>query len=119
MGALVMRQRGFTLMEVICAFAVLVVISTAAVVGGRGHLAGIGRSYDELAASRQAASHLERMEQVEVGETTFPVDPEVLLDATGRRVVREVSPGLCEVTVTIEWGKSGRLELTTLVEQKR
>jgi hypothetical protein len=106
-------------MEVICAFAVLVVISTAAVVGGRGHLAGIGRSYDELAASRQAANHLERLEQIEVGETNFPVDPEVLLDATGRRVVRELSPGLFEVTVTIEWSKSGRFELTTWVEQQR
>ncbi|MHC4933110.1 MAG: type IV pilus modification PilV family protein [Planctomycetota bacterium] len=113
------RQRGFTLMEVICAFAVLVVISTAAVVGGRGHLAGIGRSYDELAASRQAASHLERIEQIEVGETTFPVDPEVLLDATGRRIVRELAPGLFEVTVTVEWGESGRFELTTLMEQRR
>ena len=58
---MVTRERGFCLLDVVCALAVITIIATSVLVGERRQLEGVKRSYDELAASRAVASHLEEL----------------------------------------------------------
>jgi prepilin-type N-terminal cleavage/methylation domain-containing protein len=114
---MVRRERGFTVIELVCAMAVLTILASAALLGTRAHLVEIGRSLDELAASRAASGRLEALSApgvaLEPGEHAFPVD---LPGAEGTEVVTRLRPGLDEVTVTVRAGPHGPVvSLTTLV----
>ena len=112
---MVARERGLTVLELVISLAVLTVIVTSVMVGERGQLSGVTRSFDELAASRAAATRLEELadEPLEPGQTTFDVSVPGCL---GLQTVREVTPGLFEVHVRVERDKGrGATSLTTLM----
>jgi hypothetical protein len=116
--AVVGRERGLTVLEVVVALAVLTIIVTSVMVGERSQLAGVVHSFDELAASRAAAGRLEELAgaPLVVGETTFDVDAQALPGCVGVQRIREVTPGLFEVSVRIERARAERaVQLTTLM----
>ena len=110
------RARGYTLIEVVCAMAVLTIVSTAVLTGERGQLAGVRQSVDDLAASRAAAARLEEYHASDplliTGRRVFPVG---LAGCRGIEEVRRVTSGLFEVTVTVRRGDADLARLTTLV----
>lgn len=111
-------EKGLTVLELVVALAVLTVIVTSVMVGERGQLASVTRSFDELAASRAAAARLEDLADapLEPGRTTFDV---ALPDCLGVQTVREVTPGLFEVRVRVERRKGGGgTTLTTLMARE-
>jgi prepilin-type N-terminal cleavage/methylation domain-containing protein len=123
MGALVAhrrrRSRGFSVMEALCAMAILVVLATAASLGGRGQLRHVGDRFDELAALNLASSRIEAIDAWDhplvEGETEFDVDPQSLPSAQGRQKIGEIEPGLFEITIRVEYGpdQARSVELTT------
>jgi hypothetical protein len=113
--AVVAREKGLTVLELVVALAVITVIVTSVMVGERSQLAGVTRSFDRLAASRAAATRLEELAdaRLEPGQTMFDVNVPGCL---GLQTVREVTPGLFEVHVRIEREKGGgATSLTTLM----
>jgi hypothetical protein len=120
MGALVERSsRGLSIMEALCAMAILVVLATAASLGGRGQLRHVGQRFDELAALHLASSRIEALDAWDhplvVGETEFDIDPRSLPAARGRQRIEQVEPGLFEVTIRVEYGtdRARSVELVT------
>jgi len=108
-------ERGLTILELVIALAVITVIVTSVMVGERSQLAGVTRSFDELAASRAAATRLEELAEAPLtpGRTTFDL---ALPGCLGLQTVRELTPGLYEVSVRIERAKGGgATSLTTLM----
>ena len=128
MGALVAHRRpasrGFSVMEALCAMAILVVLATAASLGGRGQLRHVGDRFDELAALNLASSRLEALDAwahpLVEGETEFDVDPQSLPAARGRQRIEKDDPGLFKVTIRIEYGpdQARSIELTTLMARE-
>jgi hypothetical protein len=116
--AVVARDKGLTVLELVIALAVLTVIVTSVMVGERSQLAGVTRSFDELAASRAAAARLEELAEAPLapGRTTFDV---ALPGCLGLQTVRELTPGLYEVSVRIERAKGGgATSFTTLMARE-
>ena len=108
-------EKGLTVLELVIALAVLTVIVTSVMVGERGQLAGVTRSFDELAASRAAAARLEELatSPLAPGQTMFDV---ALPGCLGLQTVREVTPGLFEVHIRVEREKGrGATNLMTLM----
>ncbi len=103
-------------MEVVCALAVLTIISTSVLVGERRQLNGVKRSFDELAASRAAAAHLESLAGPDLvlltGRRPIPAE---LAGCRAFEDVRRVSPGLYEVTVTVLRGETELARVTTRI----
>jgi prepilin-type N-terminal cleavage/methylation domain-containing protein len=103
--------RGYTLMEVVVAMAVLSLVATGVFVGEEGQLRQVARSFDELELSRAAAARLEKMGAPEPGERAFEVEGR---GAGGRETVRLLEPFLYEVTVEVRRG-SHVVRLVTVV----
>jgi hypothetical protein len=99
------------MIEVCVALAVLGLVAAGVFVGEEAQLRQVGRSFEELELSRAAAARLERMERFEPGERDFPVE---VRGAEGREIVRELEPGLLEVTVAVRRGEHV-VRLVTLV----
>lgn len=112
-----MVARGYTLMEIIVAMAVIGLVATGVFVGEEGQLRQVAHSFDELELSRAAAARLERMTAPEPGERVFEVEGR---GAGGRETVKLLEPGLYEVTVEVRRGDHV-VRLVTLVatEAKR
>ena len=112
-----MVARGYTLMEVIVAMAVIGLVATGVFVGEEGQLRQVAHSYGELELSRAAAARLERMAVPEPGERAFETE---VRGAGGRETVKLLEPGLYEVTVEVRRGDHV-VRLVTLVatEAKR
>lgn len=112
-----MVARGYTLIEVIVAMAVLSLVATGVFVGEEGSLRQVARSFDELELSRAAAARLEKMGAPEAGERAFETE---VRGAGGRETVRLLEPGLYEVAVEVRRGDHA-FRLVTLVatEAKR
>ena len=108
-------QRGYTMMELVIAMAVVGLVATGAFVGEEAQLRQVSRSFDELELSRAASSRLERMASPEPGERDF--DPGVR-GAGGRETVRVLEPGLLEVTIEVRKGDHA-VRLVTIVEAPR
>lgn len=106
-----MVARGYTLMEVVVAMAVLTLVATGVFVGEEGSLRQVARSFEELELSRAAAARLERMGAPEPGERAFVCD---VRGAGGRETVRLLEPGLYEVMVEVRRGDHV-VRLVTLV----
>jgi hypothetical protein len=96
------------------------ILASAGLVGGRAHLAGIGRSFDRLAASKAASSRLEELSapgaDLVEGERAF--DPGVP-GHRGRVRIASRAPGLFEIRATVA-SEDGtrRVELVTLVARE-
>jgi len=101
-------------MEVVCAMAVLTIAVTAVWVGEEAQLRAVGRSYDELAASRAAAAHLEALAAAPEPLTEGAFDV-AMPGCAGARTVRAVEPGLFEVTAVVRRGDRELARLTTLL----
>ncbi|HEX5136207.1 MAG TPA: prepilin-type N-terminal cleavage/methylation domain-containing protein [Planctomycetota bacterium] len=93
--------RGYTLIEVVVAMAVLSLVATGVFVGEEGQLRQVSWSFDELMLSRAAASRLEKVASPEPGERAFETGVE---GARGREAVKVLEPGLLEVTVEVARG---------------
>ena len=111
-----LRQRGFTVMELTCAFAVVSVLALALVHTGHGQVDSVTRAYHETLALHLAQAELESMRtrrnDLASGDGTF----ELLLDASplpggrGLRSVRCVAPDLFDVEVQVRWLPAGALQ---------
>lgn len=107
-------QRGFTVLEIIVALAVVGLVATAVFVGEDSQLRQVSQSFGELELSRAASSRLERMGAPEPGERAFEVEVQ---GARGQETVRIVEPGLFEVTVEVRRGAE-IVRLVTLVAEE-
>jgi len=111
----VARERGFTMMEVMCALGVMTILVTSILVGERAQLRAVTQSFDELAASRAASSRLEQLSAAPAslltGESAFDV---ALPGCAGTQHITLREPGLFEVRVVVG-GAGRRCELTTLI----
>jgi prepilin-type N-terminal cleavage/methylation domain-containing protein len=97
----VVGDRGYTLMEIVVAMAVIGLVATGVFVGEEGQLRQVSRSFEELELSRAAASRLEAMAAPEPGERAFDTG---VRGARGREVVTVLEPGLFEVVVEARRG---------------
>ncbi|MEN8151363.1 MAG: prepilin-type N-terminal cleavage/methylation domain-containing protein [Planctomycetota bacterium] len=112
---MVNRERGYTVMELTIAVAVVAMLAGAALSGGTAHFATVGRAYDELRTSEVAADRLEMVSAADAapvpGERTFVVPAGM----SGSERVRVVEPGLYEVRVRVTKPGARPAELTTLL----
>lgn len=110
-------ERGYTVLEVITALAVITLVATAVFVGEHGQLRQVSHSFGELELSRAASSRLERMDAPEPGERDFEVEVQ---GARGHEAVRLLEPGLYEVSVEVRRGEQAvRLVTFVATEAKR
>jgi Tfp pilus assembly protein PilV len=124
------RQRGIALLEVTIALIAFAVLLSWALAGNSGELRHAAASFEQTRAERLAAGRLEALrpdsEPLPVGLTAFALPASArsdLADPEGEQVVREIEPGLFEVSVTVRWGprQSGRrsqARLVTLIERR-
>jgi hypothetical protein len=105
------RERGYFIMEIVVALAVVGLIASAVFVGEQAQLRQVARSFDELLLSRAAAARLEALGTPEPGERDFEVP---VGGASGRETVELLAPGLYEVVVTVRRGDH-EVRLVTLV----
>ncbi len=126
------RTGGFTLIEVVCAFAVLTVLGFGLVHGGQNHARNIRDAFERTVAVRVAQSELERLRAMDPGDLVLG---KVEFD-TGRvdglegvrgtiTIVPEGSPRdrLLAIEVVVEWLPAGaerarRIALSTLRAQE-
>lgn len=109
------NQRGFTVIELLCAFAVFSVLAVALVHTGHGHTQATKRAFHETLALRFAQSEIETVRAQptglgsDIGERSFELttDASTLPAGRGLRTVREIEPRLFEVTVEVSWLESG------------
>ena len=125
------RQRGFTLIEVIIAFALLALALTLLL----GTLSGSAREVRWSADAGRAALHAQSLlEQTGVGESLQPgtrdgefedgryrwnlrIEPYADPSQRTRDTIDPAAPRLLRLALTMEWGEGGprqRLELQTL-----
>ncbi|MHC5071570.1 MAG: type IV pilus modification PilV family protein [Planctomycetota bacterium] len=111
---------GFTMMELVCAFAVLSILVSVGFLGAANKLDHVRRSYQETQALQAASGWLEQL-QVEhlplrTGVSGFLLPQsaqKALADAEGVQSVRQLEPGLYEVVATVKWSPvSGRAPVT-------
>ena len=121
------NQRGLTMIDLTCGFAVLSVLALGLGVSGRGHGHALTRAFGETVALRVAQAHLEELRAQRralfAGRAPFELDAAAqkqLPAARGTRAVRPVAPGLFEVEVRVQWIPAGAsqpavVHLTTLL----
>jgi prepilin-type N-terminal cleavage/methylation domain-containing protein len=124
------RCGGYTLIEVACAFAVLSVLATTVFVGERSGVDTLTHSFRETVALHLAAGSLESLaasgKVLQAGKTRIDLDAQsthMLPRPQAYRIVRELKPGLFEVTAEVSWldGASAqrvRVQLATLIAQE-
>jgi len=110
----VVGERGYTLMEIVVAMAVISLVATGVFVGEEGQLRQVSRSFDELQLSRAAAARLERITSPEPGERAFEVEG---MGVRGTETVTLREPGLYEVLVEVRRGDHV-VRLVTLVARE-
>lgn len=91
------------MIECVVALAVLVIATTGIVVHDHGTLRGAGQSFDELAATRFAAGHLDARsrESIAPGTREWKIEDVALPACVASESVRELKPGLFEVEVRV------------------
>ena len=108
-------QRGFTVIELLCAFAVFSVLAVALVHTGHGQTQSMTRAFHETLALRLAQAELEATRTRREGLATdpgargfaLPPDATKLPGGRGTRTVQEIEPGLFEITVAVHWLPTG------------
>ena len=115
---MVRDERGQTMIEVLAAMAVITILCGAALSGGRAHFTEIGRAYDDLTLTEVAASRLEVLTdsgtQLEPGKRSFEVPAGIAATET----IREVRPGLYEITVRVTGKMAAPVTLVTLANRE-
>jgi hypothetical protein len=113
-------NKGHTIIETVIASSMFVILASAGFVGGAAHFREIGRSFDDLAGTKAAASRLEALAadaaMLIEGEHTFDVGRPGMI---GLERVTAREPGLYEVLVRVTT-EDGRVsgELTTLIARE-
>lgn len=107
------REKGFTVVELACAFAVVSVLAVALVHTGHGKTQSVASAFRETLALRICQGELERVRsqprELVVGDhrVELPADASRLPNGRGVRTVREIEPGLFEVEVEVTWQAAG------------
>jgi len=103
------RQRGFTIVELCAAFAIVTVLAVALVHTGHGKAQSMTRAFHETLALRLCQAEIERARLVPAelvpGEYPFALaaDEGRLPAGRGMRAVRQIEPGLFEIEVLVAW----------------
>lgn len=107
------QQKGFTIVELCAAFAVVTVLAVALVHIGHGKAQSMTRAFRETLALRLCQAELERTRldpaRLVLGEQAFDLPEEAarLPGGHGSRVVTEVASSLFEITVQVAWLPAG------------
>ena len=124
---MVRRAAGFTIMELVCAFAVLSILVSVGFLGSASKLGQVRRPYQETVALQAASGCLERLQAdrrpLRVGTTEFQLSAaarRALAGAQGIAEVRRLESGLYEVSAQVQWlpvsnAPAVRVSLRTLV----
>jgi prepilin-type N-terminal cleavage/methylation domain-containing protein len=112
-----LSQSGFTLLEVVVAFAVLALASTGILYMGTISTTGNTRSQDEAAAVSLAVDKLEQLKNSGFAATCSSPNPETLgifsrLCSVGTQYTLTGEPAK-DFTVTVQWTGGGSVALTT------
>lgn len=108
-----MVSRGLTVIETTVALAILATVAAVVTAGGGAELRQVGRSFDELWASRAAASRLEELRAgAELPDGPFVPGRE---GYEGVQRSRVVAPGLVEVEVVVAGPRERKVRLTTRI----
>jgi type II secretory pathway pseudopilin PulG len=122
---------GFTIMELVCAFAVLSILISAGFLGAASKLGNVRRAYQETVALQAASGWLEQLQAdrgpLRIGTTEFALSPaaqKTLAGAQGTSEVRRLEPGLYEVSAQVQWHPLAstpavKVTLRTLVVRER
>jgi len=101
---------GFTMMELVCAFAVLSILVSMSFLGTANKLGQVRRCYQETLALQAASGRLEQLQadpkQLQTGVTDFPLPPatQQMLDrCVATQSVKQLETGLYEVEATVSW----------------
>ena len=105
------KSRGFTVLETVTGLAVMTIVVTLAMDGGRLPAIAATKSLDRLQATRAAASALERVDRSMLATGTRDFYPG-LPGAGGTLVLKEISPTLFDATSTVTL-KDGTVVSTT------
>lgn len=113
---MVKRESGVVMMDLLCTIAILTILSSFCLTGGRARFANVGACAQRLRISRAASSRIERLRAEAAppapGRRPFPVETPGLV---GEESVREREPGLLEVTVSVRPADGGpAVAITTL-----
>ncbi len=109
-------RRGMTLTELLAALLLVSVIASGAVYAGAEHFHALALQLDRLRAQRAAAAALEAHlagPAPALGERTLAA-PDELPEASVLEQVRQHSPGLRAIAVTVRWHRGGPRELQLL-----
>ncbi|MEM7202046.1 MAG: prepilin-type N-terminal cleavage/methylation domain-containing protein [Planctomycetota bacterium] len=121
------RDRGYTLIEVACAFAVLSVLATTIFLGQGQGVRAVATSFHETTALNLAAGRLEQLgepdAELRVGKSRFEIDQDAARLLALPRAYQEIEDrgeGLYEVTTEVSWLENQskprrRIRLTTLI----
>lgn len=121
---------GFTMMELVFAFAVLSILFSVGFLGAGSKLAHVRRCYQETLALGAASGRLEQLQvgdgPLEPGTTGFPLPPgaqQALSNAAAVQTVKQLEPGLYEVQAKVSWSPTAAADpvsvtLTTLVARE-
>ncbi|MCR9247680.1 MAG: type II secretion system GspH family protein [bacterium] len=117
---LLAKERGLTVVELICAFAILATLSIAVVHTQHSQPRATTRAFQETLALRLAQAELESA-RAKVGQLVIgrqPIDlpgaARSLPDARGWRTAKLVAPGLFEVDAIVEWRPAAIKERATV-----
>lgn len=104
------RCAGLTLLETLCALAILTVVAGSAVLGEQLHLRAVADAHRELCALEEAESELEaaRLAPPPPGSTERALDAAPLSGAHLVRTVRALDDGELAVDVRVTWGAERR-----------
>jgi len=104
---------GFTMMELLCAFAALSILVSVGFLGAANKLGQVRRSYQETLALQAASGRLEQLQTdrapLEAGVTDFLLPPtarKMLDGALAIQTIRQLETGLFEVEASIRWWTS-------------
>ncbi len=121
---------GFTMMELVFAFALLSILFSVGFLGAGSKLGHVRRCYQETLAWGAASGRLEQLqvgdEPLEANTGEFPLPPaarQALSNAAAIETVKQLEPGLYEVQATVSWSPAAgvgpvSITLTTLVTRE-
>ena len=111
---------GFTMMELVCAFAVLSILVSVGFLGAANKLGHVRRCYQETLALQAASGRLEQLQAdpkpLQTGVTDFPLPPtarKMLAGGVAIQSVKQLETGLYEVEATVRWWPSGAIAPVT------
>ena len=112
---------GFTLMELVCAFAVLSILVSVSFLGTANKFGQVRRSYQETLALQADSGRLEQLQAdpkpLQTGISDFPLPPtarNILDRGIATQTVKQLDTGLYEVEATVSWWPSAAAAPVTI-----